>query len=722
MELAPKRIKKAKRTVQRAEPGSLNVINNEVNCNEDHIDFPVALDLDNIFDIDPMNLSIEPLDSPSTQNTPTINKPGLVGLQMDVNQSENVMIDNQTDVNNDHPQERLDDVPDRILPGTPSVNPPDIPGLQMKVNENEEIQIDNNQIAANNDDPQERHKSIDGSTALVSHEDLASSQKAGSTHDMFQCQCKPCTIRVSFWEFGHALIAHINPKSTEDKKKKGQWVTPAAEFFERFYGHLIRLNDTKGFVRWNPATRTNTHFDKTAFTAYVGQVLFDCFNTTDKNQSEGAKHEIGKGAKKVVDIIFGRLRWREAEDAKPPVDNSHLIAFRNGLVYDRKVGEYRERTDEDGDIEAFDYDLVEWDPEKYPKQRYLWDAFCKMWPDSSDRFFGLTNLSTILGSRRGLRELLILYGPSSNGKSLVGRLMKLMTCYRFLGATASSLQSKPGNGNKPSDIHWKMGQKSTLITWFSEGDEKDLYSGSAVKMAVGGDSAYLRRAYGKNEELTITGLVVLATNHLPYFDCGLYDNDHRDITDKLVVIPCKSKFVSAHEHEDPSQHVYYKDGELDRLINNEDRDLASAMMALMVSLHHDHLQTEEYPLLSKPASVISATADLVTRVHPYRTFVKEMCVIEEGAKMRQCMAMACLQNWTKQHPVWRKCSPRTQDFKAFLLHAYPAVSFGTNRRIDGVQTTGFYGIRLKEEEGDKHGGRDKFLLSDIDILSKAIEE
>ncbi|KAI8820535.1 uncharacterized protein EV422DRAFT_506771 [Fimicolochytrium jonesii] len=708
MELAPKRIKIAKRTVQRAEPGSLDVINNEVNRNEDHIDLSVALDLDNIFDIDPMNLSIEPLDSHSTQNTPTINKPDLVGLQMDVNQNENVMIDNQTDVNNDHPQERLEDVPDRILPGTQTVIIDD-------------IQIDNPKELAENMQTEEvpglniediKPEAITvTSTAVVVHKENPDS----SNHDISLCDCRGCTKCRLYANFAYALRVYKEPKSGD------QWITHAADFFEFDYGHLIRLGDKKGFLRCNPSTRTNICLNKIAFTAYVAQELFDMFNAVDQNATPGAKNEITQKCKKVVDILYGRMQLKKAEDPVPPVDNSHLIAFRNGYVYDRNIGESRKRIDEDGEIETFNYDLVEWDTEKYPTQRYLWDAICKIWPENSDRYYALTSLSTFLGSRRGIRELLIFHGESSNGKSLIGGLMKLITCHRFLGATAQTLQRKPGNGNEPSEIHWKMGQKSTLVTWFSEGDEKDLYYGSAIKIAVGGDSTSVRRGHNKCEQVTVEGLVILATNHYPYLDCGLYDKDHKDITAKLVVIPCKSTFVDADEHFDPSQNIYLKDFELDRLIQNASPDLASAMMALMISFHNDHLLEKEYPILRKPASVVSATEELITRVHPYRTFLKEMCVIEEGAKMSQCVAIQTLRTWMKEHPVWYKSVPRTQDFKGFLLHAYDkTVTFGQNIRINGVQTTGYHGVRLKNEDND--GGYNKFLFGSIDILARGIEE
>ena len=205
-------------------------------------------------------------------------------------------------------------------------------------------------------------------------------------------------------------------------------------------------------------------------------------------------------------------------------------------------------------LEAIPYEP--YDP-KDPNIAEIMEFFEMIFPNPELREFVLTLAAGCLEGNNMEQCFYIMTGSGSNGKSKFVNFMKYT-----LGDYASSLSTttitrkRPDAGAANPDL---ITIKNRRFIDMAEPDEREQLNTAIIKQLSGGDTLMARGLFKDQEQIKVSGKMLLATNRMPKIE-SMDGGTWR----RIKVIPFLSKFLdTGHPSIDPANNYYLKDYMLD---------------------------------------------------------------------------------------------------------------------------------------------------------------
>jgi len=257
-------------------------------------------------------------------------------------------------------------------------------------------------------------------------------------------------------------------------------------------------------------------------------------------------------------------------------------------------------------------------------------------------------VSTVLATRRNIyRKAIIFVGGGQNGKNSTVDIIKA-ALGDLVQQTNSSAIIKTGETLNLASLY-KL--KDSAIAYIDETPDKN-WNSDIFKAVTGAWSIVAKRYYKDPEDMPITFILLILTNHLP----KEFDRQSQALEDRFVVIRFPHRYADV-PYE--TQHVKKRNPALvEALMENT----AATIQALR---HYYKLAAQENFIHGLPPAVREETDEIRLRANSVGVFL-QTCVVDDPSSSVFVKDMyVCYKEWCKRYEV----KPvRDLDFREYLKH------------------------------------------------------
>jgi hypothetical protein len=274
------------------------------------------------------------------------------------------------------------------------------------------------------------------------------------------------------------------------------------------------------------------------------------------------------------------------------------------------------------------------------------DYLAKVMGGKANAEYFLKLASTVLATQRNIyRKAIIFFGGGQNGKNSTIDIIKA-ALGDLVQQTPSAAIIKAGETLNLASLY-KL--KNSAIAYIDETPDKN-WNIDIFKAVTGSWSIVAKRYYKDPEDMPITFILIILTNHLP----KEFERQSQALEDRFIVIKFPYRFADV-QYE--TQYVKKRDPAIVEAL------MANTAATIQAFRHYYKLAAQEGFLHDMPPAVLESTNDIRLKANSIGFFIQS-CVIDDPANFVYVSDMYKLyQEWCKRHEVK---SVKIEEFREYL--------------------------------------------------------